>query len=96
MIFQRTPRYTFVSHRGLLSTVMKSPFEYRDGWRICASKFKNFIFLCAFYTDEKKELLARPPSPRTQRFEYWGYKFEQYLLTGWFVNQRTINSFSRL
>lgn len=78
---EKNPRYTFVSHRGLLSTVMKSPFEYRDGWRICASKFKNFIFLCAFYTEEKKELLSKPPTLRTQRFEYWGYRFEQYLLT---------------
>ncbi|XP_065199568.1 decapping and exoribonuclease protein-like isoform X2 [Planococcus citri] len=78
---EKNPSFTFVSYRGLLTTVMKTPFEYKDGWRICASKFRNFIFLCAFYTDEKKDLLAKPPTPRQQRFEYWGYKFEQYLLT---------------
>lgn len=61
---------------------MKTPYEYSESWFICATKVKNVIFLCAFYTNQKKRKLQQPLTEREKRFEYWGFKFEQFLLTG--------------
>lgn len=61
---------------------MKTPYEEKEGWLVCATKVKNLIFLCAFHTDEKKKQIQVGQTDREKRFEYWGYKFEQYMLAG--------------
>lgn len=57
-------------------------YEQQEGWLICATKVNSLIFLCAFNTEEKKLALQRGKTPKEKLFEYWGRKFEQYLLTG--------------
>lgn len=71
----------FVSYRGLLSALWKTPFEEQDGWIICAAKFEGTIYLCAFDTEEAKKRKANE-TPREKMMCSWGYKFEQFTLTG--------------
>lgn len=70
----------FVSYRGLLSALWKTPFEEQDGWIICAAKFEGTIYLCAFDTEEAKKRKANE-TPREKMMCSWGYKFEQFTLT---------------
>ncbi|KAK0168491.1 hypothetical protein PV327_002282 [Microctonus hyperodae] len=70
----------FVCLRGLLTKIMKTPYDEKEGWIICAVKFKGTIYLCAFDTDADKY----EKSNRTMRdltFMSWGFKFEQYLVS---------------
>ncbi|XP_054006089.1 decapping and exoribonuclease protein [Hylaeus anthracinus] len=70
-----------VCFRGLLKILMITPYHKEDGWIICASKFKGTIYLCAFDTDKKKQRILKEPA-HIKQWSSWGYKFEQYLLSG--------------
>lgn len=61
---------------------MRTPYEQQEDWFIIATKLKNLIFLCAFYTAEKKHKLRIGRTQKEKLFEFWGYKFEQYMLSG--------------
>lgn len=76
------PACTFVCYRGLLTTIMRTPYENQEDWLISAVKIKNVIFLCSFYTDDKKAKIQAGKTKQEEHFEYWGRKFEQYVLTG--------------
>lgn len=71
----------FVCFRGLLRLIMCTPFENRDPWIILASKFMGTIYLCALETKQKK-LERLNTTEKTRRIFSYGYKFEQYMLTG--------------
>ncbi|XP_048512941.1 decapping and exoribonuclease protein-like [Athalia rosae] len=71
----------FICYRGLLTTICCSPFEKKEGWIICASKWRGTIYLNAFDTVEKQHY-KKNISEDELKFMSWGYKFEQYLLTG--------------
>lgn len=68
---------------------MRTPYEKQEDWFISAVKIKNVIFLCSFYTDDKKAKIQAGRTQREEHFEYWGRKFEQYMLTG---NTKIFNS----
>lgn len=70
-----------VCFRGLLKLIMCSPFEFRSSWTILATKYKGTIYLCRKPSEEDlaRELNA---SAEAKRFCSYGFKFEQYLLTG--------------
>ncbi|XP_015111819.1 decapping and exoribonuclease protein [Diachasma alloeum] len=69
----------FICYRGLLTKIMKTPYDNRDGWIICASKWRGSIYLCAFDTEADKEAKAIE-TPRQKQMASWGFKFEQYIL----------------
>ncbi|XP_054257492.1 decapping and exoribonuclease protein-like [Macrosteles quadrilineatus] len=69
----------FVCFRGLLTTIMCTPYEQQEGWIICATRLKNTNFLCAFDT-EKRKREKENVSDRLKQFQSWGYKFEQFML----------------
>lgn len=71
----------FVSYRGLLRLIMCTPFESRDPWIILASKFMGTIYLCAVETESKK-LERLNATDNTKKNLSYGFKFEQYMLTG--------------
>lgn len=71
----------FVCYRGLLRMIMCTPYENRDSWIILASKFMNTIYLCALETDTKKHERLNE-TEKTKRILSYGFKFEQYMLTG--------------
>ncbi|XP_055624288.1 decapping nuclease DXO homolog [Toxorhynchites rutilus septentrionalis] len=70
----------FVCFRGLLRMVMCTPYEKKTSWIILASKYKGTIYLCAKDTPEK-ELDEANQTEQQKRFCYYGFKFEQYILT---------------
>lgn len=50
----------------------------REEWSVAAIKYKGTIYLCAV---NKKETIYCSEQEQ-QKFCSWGYKFEQYMLTG--------------
>lgn len=71
----------FVCFRGLLRLLMCTPYEFRDGWIILATKFKGTIYLCAKETDKQKTERENVSDQMKRIFSY-GFKFEQFILTG--------------
>jgi len=69
----------FVAFRGLLTTIMCTPYEKREGWQIFAVKHRGTIYLRQMDTDAKLKAEANK-SETQQRMCSWGYKFEQYIL----------------
>lgn len=71
----------FVCWRGLLRLLMCTPYEYRSDWSIVVTRFNGTFFLWKRDTDIDK--LQRSQETEQQRtFASWGFKFEQYCLTG--------------
>ncbi|XP_058838250.1 decapping nuclease DXO homolog [Topomyia yanbarensis] len=69
----------FVCFRGLLRMVMCTPYEWKTGWIILASRYKKTIYLCAQDTPEKIAEEANQ-TEQQKRFCYYGFKFEQHIL----------------
>lgn len=70
----------FVCFRGLLRMVMCTPYERRTSWIILATRYKGTIYLCAKDTPEKLHEEAQQ-TEQQKRFCYYGFKFEQHVLT---------------
>ena len=70
----------FVCFRGLLTALMCTPYERRDGWEFNAVKFKNTIYLCAVETEQKRAQ-RQNETQRQKEMCSWGFKFEQYVLS---------------
>lgn len=71
----------FVCFRGLLRLLMCTPYEFRDGWIILATKYKGIIYLCAEDTPKQKSERENVSEQMKRIFSY-GFKFEQFILTG--------------
>lgn len=71
----------FVCFRGLLRLLMCTPYEFRDGWIILATKYKGTIYLCAEETAKQKTERENVSEEMKRIFSY-GFKFEQFILTG--------------
>ena len=71
----------FFCYRGLMTCVALTPYENREPWKIVAILFKGSIYLCARDTEEKLRRKMNM-SDQEKRFTSWGYKFEQYMLSG--------------
>lgn len=61
--------------------LLSTPYEKNEGWIISACKWRGTIYLCAFDTEEKKKE-KNNRSERLLEILSWGFKFEQYLLSG--------------
>ena len=68
----------FICWRGLLTRLLCTPYENRDGWKIGVTLFNKTMYLCEFETEQKKQMLANQ-SEKQEEMTYWGYKFEQYV-----------------
>lgn len=77
----------FVCFRGLLRTVMCTPYEFRDGWIILVTKYKGTIYLCAEET-AKQKFERENVSEQMKRILSYGFKFEQFIMTGKRVEMR--------
>ncbi|KAH9382016.1 hypothetical protein HPB48_022241 [Haemaphysalis longicornis] len=72
----------FVCYRGLLTRLACTAFEAKEDWRVAACRHRGTVYLCAFETDaERQRRLDEEACPRRQRMSYWGYKFEQYMVS---------------
>ena len=70
----------FVCFRGLLTTIMCTPYERREDWEFVALKYKETIYLCKQETEQQR-LFEQNKSERQRHMESWGYKFEQFVLS---------------
>ena len=70
----------FVCFRGLLTTIMCTPYERREDWEFVALKYKETIYLCKQETEQQR-LFEQNKSERQRHMESWGYKFEQFILS---------------
>lgn len=75
----------FFCYRGLLTCVACTPYENREPWKIVVLLHKGNIYLCARDTEEKINRKINM-TEREKQFTSWGYKFEQFLLSGIFIN----------
>lgn len=71
----------FFCYRGLMTCLACTPYENREAWKIVVILHKGSIFLCARDTDEKKHS-KQSMTEKDKMFTSWGYKFEQYMLSG--------------
>lgn len=71
----------FFCYRGLLTCIACTPYENQEPWKIVAVLHKSSIYLCARDTEDT---IARKVNmtDKEKRFTSWGYKFEQYMLSG--------------
>ncbi|KAK7788557.1 hypothetical protein R5R35_011747 [Gryllus longicercus] len=67
-----------VCYRGLITTILCTPYENQEGWIINATKWNGVVYMCASDTEEKKQR-KKQATPHDKRFFHWGYKFEQYM-----------------
>jgi RAT1-interacting protein len=70
----------FVCFRGLLTTLMCTPYEKREDWEFVALKYKETIYLCSIETEQKR-LQEQHKNDRQKQMASWGYKFEQFILS---------------
>ncbi|VDK44365.1 unnamed protein product [Anisakis simplex] len=70
----------FVCYRGLLTRIASTPYDQREGWKLCAVRIGSTIFLCEFQTEKKKQEIAER-TDRQKLMCYWGFKFEQFATT---------------
>lgn len=76
----------FMCFRGLLTELMCTPYESREGWIICATKYCGTIYLCAY--DTPSRIAQKENETETQKkMCSWGYKFEQYMTDGGDLNE---------
>lgn len=71
----------FVCFRGLLTKLLCTPYEGREGWIVCATRFRKTIYLCAYDTAEKHAQEVTETEVQ-KMMSSWGYKFEQYMIDG--------------
>ncbi|XP_062585389.1 decapping and exoribonuclease protein-like [Saccostrea cucullata] len=68
----------FVCWRGLLTKLLCTPYENRDGWLIAVTRYKDTFYMCEFDTESRKRQ-KQEMSERQKEMSYWGWKFEQYV-----------------
>lgn len=71
----------FFCYRGLLTCVACTPYENREPWKIVAILYKGNIYLCARDTEVKRQQKLGM-TEKDKQFTSWGYKFEQFMLSG--------------
>ena len=71
----------FICWRGLLTRILTSLYENRDGWIIGVTLFNGTYYMCEFDTVSKLNQRMNA-SEREKHMTYWGHKFEQYVVSG--------------
>ena len=68
----------FVCWRGLLTTILVTPYDNQKEWLFSAIKFKGTLYLCELET-EKNKSERENMDEKSKSFTYWGHKFESYI-----------------
>ena len=91
-IFRRNLNTDFVCRRGVLATIMLTPYEEKEEWNLAVTFYNG-----TYYLQERRE--EEPSfSEEKKKMNYWGLKFEQYLTAGiplFCFRRRRCNHFSR-
>jgi len=67
-----------VCFRGLLTTLLCTPYERREGWEMKVARWRGTIYLMQVETEQKRRSRAEE-TDRQRIMSSWGYKFEQYM-----------------
>uniref|UniRef100_A0A182LV93 Decapping nuclease n=1 Tax=Anopheles culicifacies TaxID=139723 RepID=A0A182LV93_9DIPT len=73
-------KYGFVCFRGLLRMISCTPYDWKTPWIVQAIRYRGTIYLCEKPTQEKLAA-ERNETEQQKRFCYYGFKFEQHILT---------------
>lgn len=73
--------FDVICFRGKLRMLMCTPYEFRDGWTLLATKWKGNIYLCELETEEDK-IKRQSQTEESKRICSYGFKFEQYMMSG--------------
>uniref|UniRef100_A0A8W7Q483 Decapping nuclease n=1 Tax=Anopheles coluzzii TaxID=1518534 RepID=A0A8W7Q483_ANOCL len=73
-------KHNFVCFRGLLRLLACTPYEWKTPWIVQAIRYRGTIYLCEKATPEKEQSV-RNETEQQKRFCYYGFKFEQHILT---------------
>ena len=65
-------------YRGLLTTIMCTPYERRDDWLMEVVRWRGTLYLVQVDT-EKRRRERLQETPRQRQMSSWGYKFEQLM-----------------
>ena len=76
--YHRTLYPDFIFWRGLLTTILTTPYENQKDWSFSIIKYKGTYYLCEIETESSEnERLNR--DEKSKDFTYWGFKFESYI-----------------
>ena len=67
-----------VCFRGLLTTLLCTPYERREGWEMQVARWRGTLYLMQVDTEQKRKNRAEE-TDRQRTMSSWGYKFEQYM-----------------
>ena len=67
-----------ICFRGLLTTLLCTPYERREGWEMQVARWRDTLYLMQVDTEQKKRSRAEE-TDRQRIMSSWGYKFEQYM-----------------
>ena len=70
----------FVCWRGLLTTLLATPYENQKEWQFSVIKHRGTIYMCEIET-EKSKYERENMDAKSYSFTYWGHKFESYITT---------------
>lgn len=73
--------FDIICFRGKIRMLMCTPYSFRDGWSLLATKWKGNIYLCESKTDEER-MKEETETPEQKKFCAYGRKFEQFLMSG--------------
>jgi len=70
-----------VCWRGILTKLLCTPYENREGWKIAVLRFGKTLYICEYKTDELTNDGFKN-SELQKEMTYWGFKFETYITAG--------------
>lgn len=79
-------KHKFICFRGLLTKMMCTPYEFSDKFCIHATRYRGTIYLHAFDTKDM-ELIRNHTTNYCKQVCYYGFKFEQFILSSEYINR---------
>jgi len=71
----------FITYRGILRKIGTTIFDfYRNHWSLKLCKHKDTVYIMESDTPQSIDKRKRE-TPKDKQFQYWGYKFEDYMTT---------------
>ncbi|KAJ6643019.1 Decapping and exoribonuclease protein [Pseudolycoriella hygida] len=77
---QKLLKYDIICYRGKLRMLMCTPYEFKEGWSLCVTKWKGNIYLCEFETERAKARRLGVTEQSVKICSY-GFKFEQFMMS---------------
>lgn len=83
--------FDIIAFRGKLRMLMCTPYSFRDGWSLIATKWKGNIYLCEFQTEQER-MKNQSQTEESLKICSYGFKFEQFVMSGSNFNATSLYS----